>query len=117
MDDTTLKNIVEKFDEFIKNPDLFLKNHIESALDGYQKYINSIVELIKKNGYETYFLFKKDYENDEILKNELINKYAFSAKGAEEFLEHTNMSVASFNYKGIKGKILFLFIMKLTIYI
>lgn len=104
MDDTTLKDIVEKFDEFIKNPDLFLKNHIESVLDCYQKYINSIVELIRKNGYKTYFLFKKDYENDDVLKNELINKYAFSVQRAEEFLRHINMSVASFNYKGIKGK-------------
>lgn len=104
MDDMTLKDIVEKFDEFIKNPDLFLKNHIESALDGYQKYINSIIELIRKNGYETYFLFKKDYENDDVLKNELINKYAFSVQEVEEFVEHTNIGVASFNYKGIKGK-------------
>ena len=104
MDDTTLKNIAENFDDFIKNPDLFLKNHIESALDGYQRYINSIVELIRENGYEIYFLFKKDYENDEILKNELINKYAFSVQEAGDFLKHTNMSALSFNYKGMSGK-------------
>ena len=104
MYDTTLKYVVEKFDEFIKNSDLFLKNHIESALDGYQKYINSIVELIAKNGYEIYFLFKKDYGNDEILKNELINKYAFSVREAKEFLRHTNIEAASFNYRGVSGK-------------
>lgn len=99
MENKDLQNIVVEFDKFIKNPDLFLKDYITNIVNNYKKYIDSILDIIEKNNYKTFILYKKDYKNYNDLKTTLTNTYDFTEENANDFLQHIKKDIASFNYK------------------
>lgn len=99
MENLDFDKIISEFDDFIKNPDLFLKNYIEKVINKYQKYINLILDIIEQNDCKTTILYGKDYEDEIQLKKELMVKYDFTEDNANDFIEHTKKFPVSFNYK------------------